>query len=829
MRRRLPRWILLPLLLVALITPDAASAAWHQNGFVGIPGNPDPDAIGVVGGIARRSDGNYLVTSLSTQTLAVMSPDGTVLRRWTGRGGVGPAFSSTSDVAIDGMGTVYVLDPNACLIHVLTFTGTQTGTFGTCGAGDGELTMNGAYGFALAPNGEVWVADTFGSRIVRFDSDPGRTPLPTIGTGVPGAALGEFNFPANISFAPDGTAWVAEAFGQRLQHISAAGVPLGMIDGTTLTPPTPGFTRVVVRPDGSFVTSEFDPAGMVTTAHVRVIASDGSSSALVERGIGTTGDGNVANPFGLALDADGAIVSGDQAGRIQRFHLNGPGAFGVGGSVDVLAESFRAADDSFARPSDVGVAPDGAVGVTDSADGRLRVFEPTGALRFATTPAGPAAMNSPHGVLGLADGTWWVADTYGGPDNRVVHFDATGTLIESFGTGVGNGAQELNAPNAVALDPSGDYLLIADGNNSRIQVLNLNTMVSDDRFGSNGNGPGDFNQPNDLTVGPDGRLYVVERYNQRVQAFTRTPGTPPTFTYDETIATGYGSERGRFMQPTSLAFDPAGNLAVLDYELARVQWFDTTTGELTDYLGDPGRDDGELFRPFGIAFQADGDLLVADEGNARVSRLAPGAAAVVPPITPNPPVGPPDTTIPTGTVTAIRSIGVSRSSFQSTASPTAWASTARGGSIVISGTVTDPGGGTPVVSVLDLDADGNRSSPAGGSKGTVVGSTWSATIAWDRRANIGGLHTVIFSDAAGNSTTATFTLRLDSTPPTVVIPRRNVRGAVHRFTVRDAGVGATVRTVTVRTRRLGSYRFRVGLRDKVGNYATRTISIRRVA
>ncbi|MOA59600.1 NHL repeat protein [compost metagenome] len=63
------------------------------------------------------------------------------------------------------------------------------------------------------------------------------------------------------------------------------------------------------------------------------------------------------------------------------------------------------------------------------------------------------------------------------------------------------------------------YFFIADTLNHRIQVFDPDGkfLVT---FGKKGVGPGEFNGPEGLVMGPDDRLYVTDRGNGRVQIFT---------------------------------------------------------------------------------------------------------------------------------------------------------------------------------------------------------------------------------------------------------------------------------------------------------------------
>ncbi|HRY74046.1 MAG TPA: NHL repeat-containing protein [Spirochaetia bacterium] len=69
-----------------------------------------------------------------------------------------------------------------------------------------------------------------------------------------------------------------------------------------------------------------------------------------------------------------------------------------------------------------------------------------------------------------------------------------------------------------------------------------------------------------LRLGPDGRLYAADEWNQRLIAFGAD--RKPFFVYGEA-----GSGPGRFNRPSSLAFGPKGELYVADLLNRRIQKF----------------------------------------------------------------------------------------------------------------------------------------------------------------------------------------------------------------------------------------------------------------
>ena len=98
---------------------------------------------------------------------------------------------------------------------------------------------------------------------------------------------------------------------------------------------------------------------------------------------------------------------------------------------------------------------------------------------------------------------------------------------------------------------------------------------------------------------------------------------------------GYGGDGGQAVDaqlnyPEDLELGPDGNLYFADTDNNRVRMINLTTGIITTvvgngqngYSGDGGQaTDAELNRPFGVAFDPNGDLYVSDTFNSRIRKV----------------------------------------------------------------------------------------------------------------------------------------------------------------------------------------------------------------
>jgi hypothetical protein len=155
------------------------------------------------------------------------------------------------------------------------------------------------------------------------------------------------------------------------------------------------------------------------------------------------------------------------------------------------------------------------------------------------------------------DGNLWVADNSG---NQVFKLNQDGKVLLTLGkkgvTGTGN--DEFDGPTEVAIAPNGD-IFVSDGHNGGGTPNGNARVLKFDKngkflmtWGKKGMGPGEFDQVHTLAFDSQGRLFVGDRQNNRIQIFTQD---------GKWIATWF-----QFGRPSSIYIDKNDVMYVADSE-----------------------------------------------------------------------------------------------------------------------------------------------------------------------------------------------------------------------------------------------------------------------
>jgi sugar lactone lactonase YvrE len=98
----------------------------------------------------------------------------------------------------------------------------------------------------------------------------------------------------------------------------------------------------------------------------------------------------------------------------------------------------------------------------------------------------------------------------------IQRFDRDGNFITKWGS-EGNGPGQFKAITGIAVDSSG-FVYVADSKNNRTQKFDSNGKFIT-KWGSEGTGDGQFKLPRDIAVDYEGNVYVLDLLGKRIQKF----------------------------------------------------------------------------------------------------------------------------------------------------------------------------------------------------------------------------------------------------------------------------------------------------------------------
>ena len=270
--------------------------------------------------------------------------------------------------------------------------------------------------------------------------------------------------------------------------------------------------------------------------------------------------------------------------------------------------------------------------------GRLSIIAGNGMMGYAGDggPAKEAVFNGMHNLAIAPSGKLYVSDSW---NHCIREIDLTsGTIRTVAGTGEagfsGDGGPASNATfdylMCVSLNPDQDEIYIADLNNRRIRVMDLQTQRIRTVAGNGQKGvPGDGDaaiesplvDPRAVAVDSQGRIYILERSGHSLRRVD-TQGRITTVAGTGTAGFRDGpAAAAQLNSPKHLCLDDQDRVYIADDRNAAIRRYDPASDTVTTLLG-RGRGDERvrLKNPHGVTVRGD-TLYVVDTGNDRILRL----------------------------------------------------------------------------------------------------------------------------------------------------------------------------------------------------------------
>lgn len=251
------------------------------------------------------------------------------------------------------------------------------------------------------------------------------------------------------------------------------------------------------------------------------------------------------------------------------------------------------------RPTDVAFDDEGNIYIADTGHARILIFRSSGQyLRTVGKKGlGKGELIEPIGVTVSKDRRIFVADK---ALSKVVTYDENGRFKNEF---------RIMLP----LKP-----LVVNGKlyvttYSQVSIYDLNGRQLA-KWGHKGREKGNLDSPVGIAVSKDGKVFVSDTFNLRLQAFSRNgkvlwvKGKPPK----DIKATDR-----EFGLPCGLVLDEKERLFLIDAFHNKIKVLNLKGKQITS-LGKKGIREGELNLPSGIAYDQDGVFAIADKFNNRV-------------------------------------------------------------------------------------------------------------------------------------------------------------------------------------------------------------------
>ena len=225
--------------------------------------------------------------------------------------------------------------------------------------------------------------------------------------------------------------------------------------------------------------------------------------------------------------------------------------------------------------------------------------------------------------------------------HTVTLYSKAGRKIHSFGfaNSSGHADGQFHSPSAVTI--RGDLMYVCEAGNNRIQKFSLRKRSFLSRFGSKGQGNWQFSNPRGIITDPEGKVFVADYGNHRIQVFKNDssfaysfPCKHPwglafdvlghlhvavngsnsihIFKPDGTVLTSYG--RGSIRNPSGIAINGEGYIAISENGGRNRLWIYGPDYALVHTLSD------QFKRGGGIACDNDGDFWVTDYGSNRITK-----------------------------------------------------------------------------------------------------------------------------------------------------------------------------------------------------------------
>jgi uncharacterized protein (TIGR03437 family) len=522
---------------------------------------------------------------------------------------------------------------------------------------------------AVDAQGNLYVPDSFNNIVVRISPTgtltlvAGNSNAGFSGDGGP-ATLASLNFPQDVAVDAAGNLYISDQNNQRIRKVSGGiittvagnGVAGFSGDGgpaTSASLSSPG--GIAVDAAGNLYIVASDRVREVSGGIINTVAGGGASPPSLGDG-GPATSASLNGPRAVAVDAAGNLYIADadnerirkvSGGIITTIAGTGVAGFSGDGGAAIAARINDPSSLAVDAAGHLFIADDGNARLREVSGGNITTVAGSGSSGFSGD-GGPPLSATFDGLIGVAvdaAGNLFISDYFNGRIRKI----SGGTITTFAGTGggteFGDGGPATSAgllnTVGVAIDPAGN-LYISDLGNQVVRKVSkgtITTVAGDGVAGFSGDGgpatSASLHNPRGLAVDAAGNLYIADVGNDRIRKVSG--GIITTVAGNGSGGfTGDGPATQEGLNPYSIAFDAAGNLYIADSDNNRIRrvsggTMTTVAGKGgSGFSGDGGPATGaSLASPDGIALDAAGNLYIADSGNNRIREVSGGTINTV--------------------------------------------------------------------------------------------------------------------------------------------------------------------------------------------------------
>ncbi len=536
------------------------------------------------------------------------------------------------------------------------------------------------YGIAVDPSGNIFIADTFAQRVRKVGGSNGL--ISTVagngsqvfsGDGGPGSLAG-VDYPYAVGTDSAGNLLIADTYSARIRKVAV---------GSGLITTVAGSGRVDFSGDGGPATSAGLnlPKGVCVDRNGNIFIADTDNNRIRRVAAGTgvittiagngsraySGDGGPATAAGmeadaLAVDSAGNLYIVDSGNQRIRKVAAATGIISTiagTGSASFSGDGGPAAAAGLRFPSSICIDSSDNIYIADKDNQRIRKLDAsTGVIvtiagngnARSSGDGGPATMAELYVPLSIAiDPAHRLSISC--LDGKIRQISSDGAISTVAGSGrgayTGDGglalAAEFDHVSGINFDSAGN-LLICDTNDDRVRIVSattgiISTIVGTGNGGFSGDGgpatAAQISLPSDVEIDAQGNLYIADGYtNNRVRKVSAQTGIISTIAGNgkgEYSGDGGPATTAALQSPLSLAFDAHGDLYIADAKNDRIRKIEMSSGRISTiagngtkgFSGDGGpATQASLNTPNDLTFDAAGNLYIADQTNNRVRMVS---------------------------------------------------------------------------------------------------------------------------------------------------------------------------------------------------------------